>query len=92
MTQAFDEARKLLDARGVLTDHEIAALVAQHGDMTDDERVWLEGEIYDRLNSGRAQVTMEQYLEAVQILDSADPASPEYRKAEAIVNAFESSA
>lgn len=92
MTQAFEEAKKLLEARGMLSDAEIDTLTAQHGDMTEEERVWLAAEIYERVRSGEAQVTLEQYLEATKVLDSAAPDSPEYKKAEAIAQAFESSA
>ncbi len=92
MTKAFDEAQALLASKDVLTDEEIDALEAQYGKLTDEERMWLSGEIYARLNSGRAKVTMEQYVEAAKILDTADPDSPEYKKAEAIVTAFETSA
>jgi hypothetical protein len=38
----------------------------------------------------RTEVTMEQYLEAMKVLDSAAPDSPEYAAAEKIVEAFES--
>lgn len=92
MTQAFDEAMKMLDAQGMLSDAEIQAIVAEHGDMTEEEHVTLSVEIYERVHSGRATVTLEQYLEATKILDSAEPGSPEYKKAEAIATAFESGA
>ncbi|GAB4442379.1 MAG: hypothetical protein Kow00120_11240 [Anaerolineae bacterium] len=92
MTRAFDEAKARLESQGILTDDQIEALEAEHGRLTDEERVWLNAEIYERLNSGRANVTMEQYLEATKILESADPGSPEYARAEAIANAFEASA
>ncbi len=92
MSQAFDEAMKLLDKQGMVSDAEIQALVAQHGDMTEDEHVSLSVEIYERVNSGRVQITLEQYLEATKVLDSTDPGSPAYKKAEAIALAFESGA
>jgi hypothetical protein len=92
MTKAYDEAMKLLDTQGILSDAEVEALVKQHGDMTEEEHVALSVEIYERVNSGRAQVTLDQYLEATKVLDSAAPGSPEYKKAEAIAQAFESSA
>ncbi len=92
MSKAFDEAMKQLDEKGMLSDAEIAAIVEANGDMSEDEHVTLSVEIYERVNSGRASVTLDQYLEATQVLESADPGSPEYKKAEAIAKAFETSA
>ncbi|MBN1285061.1 MAG: hypothetical protein JXB47_06670 [Anaerolineae bacterium] len=92
MTQAFDEAKKKLEAQGMLSDAEVQAIVGQFGDMTEEEHIALSVEIYERVHSGRATVTLEQYLEATKVLDTAAPGSPEYKKAEAIATAFESSA
>ncbi len=92
MTQTFEELKKLLETKGTLTVEEIRQAIEQYGEMTEEEAAEIAAEQHERLRSGEAKVTLEQYLEATKILETADPNSPEYKQAEMIAQAFETSA
>jgi hypothetical protein len=90
MTKTFEVLKSQLEAQGNLSIEEVNQAVAEHGKMTDDEALWLEAE---RHKSSRAQgdaVTMDQYLAALQTVESAAPGSPEHEEAQRIIEAFES--
>ncbi|MBN2303215.1 MAG: hypothetical protein JXQ72_01980 [Anaerolineae bacterium] len=90
MSEAFDKLKAMLAEKGTLTDEEIANAVKEHGEMTAEENTWLSAEIHEKKRSDETTVTMDQYLEAMKTLDSAAEGSDEYKKAEEIVNKFES--
>lgn len=90
MTEAFDKAKALLQEQKKLSNEEVEKLVAEHGAMTDDEKMWLEAERHKLERSTEETVTLEQYLEATKTLDIAEEGSEEYKKAEAIVTRYES--
>lgn len=90
MSAAFDKAKELLNAQGKLTAEDVDKLVAQHGDMTDDERMWLASEQLTRERAGSAKITMDEYLAASKVLDAAAEGSDEYNKALKIVETYES--
>lgn len=92
MTEAFDKLKAQLEAQGALSEDDIAAVEAEHGALTDDERLWLSIELHDRLQRSGDEITVEQYLAATQTLESAEPGSPEHDEARRIVDAFESAA
>ncbi len=88
MTATFDKLKAQLAEKKTLTNEEVAAAVAADGEMTDEEKMWLEAE---RLKLSRTStITLEQYLEASKVLDTAPEGSEEYKKAEEIVNRYES--
>jgi len=88
MTQAFDKIKAALEEKGMLTDEEIAKIVSEHGELTPEENMWLSAELHERKRAAQKTVTMEQFLEANKVLDTADPNSPEYKAAQEIVDAF----
>jgi transcription elongation GreA/GreB family factor len=90
MTKAFDVLKAALDEKGTLTDEEIAKAIEEHGEMTPEENMELSAAIHERKRAAEATVTMEQYLEATKVLDTAPEGSPEYVEAEKIVQKFES--
>ncbi len=90
MTAAFDQLKDLLAKQGKLTDEDIEQAVAAQGTLTDEERLWLSAEQFKLERADDAKVTMEEYLEASNILDTAAEGSVEYNKALKIVEAFES--
>jgi len=92
MTETFEKLKALLEEQGTLSEADIAGMEAEQGEMTDEERIWLSAEIHDRMQRAGDEITVEQYLEATQVLDSAEPGSPEYEEAQRIVEAFESAA
>lgn len=92
MTDTFGKLKALLEQKGSLSDEDIRKAIAASGEMTAEEMVWLSAEQHDRLERTGAEITVEQYLAAMQTLDSATPGSAEYQEAERIIKAFESAA
>ena len=92
MTEAFGKLKAQLESQGTLSAEDIAAAEAEHGAMTDDERLWLSIELHDRMQRSGDAITVEQYLAATQTLESAEPGTPEHAEAQRIVEAFESAA
>ncbi|RMG85857.1 MAG: hypothetical protein D6712_08745 [Chloroflexi bacterium] len=90
MTEAFEKAKALLESQGSLSNEEVEKLVAEHGEMTDEEKMELEAARHKKAREADEEVTLEQYLEAVKTLDNAEEGSDEYKKAEAIVKKYES--
>jgi hypothetical protein len=88
MTATFDKLKAALQEKNTLTEEEIAQAVKEHGELTPEENMWLSAEIHERQRSSQATVTTDQFLEANKVLDSADPDSEEYKKAQQIVDAF----
>lgn len=90
MSAAFDKLKDLLTKQGALSNEDVEKAVAEHGAMTDDEKLWLEAERHKLERSKGDKITVEQYMEACKVLDTAAADSEEYKKAEAIVNKYES--
>ena len=93
MSETYTKLKELLDKQKSLSQEDIDKMVKEHGEMTHDEMVHLES---DRLEAAKETaktasdiVTMDQYLEACKVLDTAAEGSEEYKKAEAIVNKYE---
>jgi hypothetical protein len=90
MSATYDKLKALLDTQKKLSDDDITKAIAADGEMTDDEKIKLEA---DRLEANKtsapATITMEQYLEACNVLDTAEEGSDEYKKAEALVEQYE---
>jgi hypothetical protein len=89
MTATFDKLKALLAEKKDLSSDEMTAAIAATGEMTQDEITWLESEKIKLQRGADAKITMEQYLEASKVLDTADPGSDEYKKAEELVNKYE---
>ena len=64
MTEAFGKLKAQLESQGTLSAEDIAAAEAEHGAMTDDERLWLSIELHDRMQRSGDAITVEQYLAA----------------------------
>ncbi|MBL8161060.1 MAG: hypothetical protein JNJ61_03685 [Anaerolineae bacterium] len=90
MSKTFDTLKELLIKQNTLSEADINQAIAAHGSMTDDERTKLEAERYERERSKDQKITLEQYLEASKVLDSAAEGSDEYNKALALVEKYES--
>ncbi|NLX09045.1 MAG: hypothetical protein GXY36_05275 [Chloroflexi bacterium] len=88
MTETFEKLKALLHEKGTLTDDDINRISAEHGGLTPEENMWLQAELYERSRAAQSQVTLEQFLAANQVLDTAEPDSDEYRRAQAIVDAY----
>jgi len=92
MSATFDKLKELLKSKGALTNEEIEAAVAASGDMTPEEHALLEAERLEAAKSAGGKVSMDDYLAALKVLDSAAEGSDEYKKAEALVEKYESGA
>lgn len=90
MSDTFDKLKALLAEKKTLSNDEVEKMVAEHGEMTDEEKLWLESEKHRLERAAQETITMDQYLEACKVLDSAEEGSDEYKKAEAIVDKYES--
>ena len=92
MSETFDKLKALLEKQKSLSNEDVEKLVAEHGAITDEEKIALEAEKarIEREERQKDSVTMDQYLEALKTLDSAEEGSDEYKKAEEIVNKYES--
>jgi hypothetical protein len=92
MSDTFDKLKALLEKQKSLSNEDVEKLVAEHGAMTDEEKITLESEKarIEREERQKDSVTMDQYLEALKTLDSAAEGSDEFKKAEEIVNKYES--
>jgi hypothetical protein len=87
---AFEHLKKVLEEKGTLNPEEVTAAESQHGAMTDEEKFWLESEKHKKETENRQTVTMDEYLAASAVLDTAAEGSDEYNKALVIVERFES--
>jgi phage regulator Rha-like protein len=87
MSDAFEALKAKLAQTGSLTDEEIAA-----ADLTEEQKLWLNAERYAKQRDTSETVTLEQYLEANKVLDSAPEGSPEYEAALKIVERYEQQA
>lgn len=92
MSETFDKLKELLAKQNTISNEEVEKLVAAHGALTDEEKIWLESEKHRLESENRQTVTMEQYLEALKLLDTVAEGSPEFQKAEALVQKYESGA
>ncbi len=90
MSVTFDKLEALLKQNGTLTNEEVEKMIAEHGALTHDEALTLEADRHKLHRTSGQQITMDEYLAASKILDTADEGSEEYKKAEEIVNKYES--
>ena len=87
MTQAFDEIMKQIESTGTISNEEAEKLIAEHGPLTNEEKKQLaeslkKAESNDEEKAAgekkaepeaeeSADVTMEEYLNALATLDSS---------------------
>ncbi len=92
MSETFAKLKELLHQQKKLSKEEEDKLIAAHGDITPEERIELEAEKLkvEKEATAGAKVSMDDYLAALKVLDSAAEGSDEYKKAEAIVEKYES--
>ncbi len=88
MTATFDKLKAALQDKGTLSEEDIAQAIKEHGEMSAEENMQLSAEIFERQRAADKKVTMEQFLEANKILDTADESSEEFKRAQQIVDAF----
>jgi S-adenosylmethionine synthetase len=89
MSETLVQLQALLAKQGALSENDITKVVAQHGPLSEVERSVLEAERYEKERSKNQAISLEQYLAASKVLDSAAEDSDEYKKALALVEAYE---
>lgn len=90
MSDTYTKLKEMLDKQGALSKEDIEKMVAASGEMTAEEITLLEAERHEKERSKGESITMDQYLEASKILDTAAEGSEEYTEAFKIVEAYES--
>jgi hypothetical protein len=90
MSETYTRLKEMLDKQGSLSNEDIEKLVAGSGAMTAEEITLLEAERHEKERAGSEKITMEKYLEASKVLDTAPEGSDEYNSALKIVEAYES--
>lgn len=87
MGESFDKLMKLLKGQGKISDEEIKKITDESGEMTEAEHIEFS---LAQIESGtKTEITLEEYLKATKILDSAEESSPEYKAAEKIADEYE---
>ena len=89
MSESFDKLKELIASQKTLSNEDVEKIVKEHGELTGEEKIWLESEKLRHAKEKGGEVTMEQYLEACKVLDTAEESSDEYKKAEALVEKYE---
>jgi hypothetical protein len=87
MSENFDKLKLKLAETGALSDEEISA-----ANLTAEEMLWLSAERHAKQRDKQESITLDQYLAASKILDSAAEGSPEFVAAEKLVLAYEQQA
>lgn len=90
MSESFDKLKELLQSQGALSNEDVEKITGAHGDLTNDEKMWLESEKLKLEKENTETITMDQYLEALGQLDSLEEGSDAWKKADAIVTKYES--
>lgn len=90
MSATFDQLRTRLEQQGSLSEDEITAAISATGPLTAEERAQLDAEMHERRRVKERKITMDEYLSASKVLDSAAEGSDEYTAALKIVEAYES--
>ena len=87
MGESFDKLMKLLKEQGKVSDEEIKKITEENGEMTEAEHIEFS---LAQIESGtKTEITLEEYLKATKILDSAEESSREYKAAEKIADEYE---
>jgi hypothetical protein len=89
MSETFDKLKALLDQQGNLSDADIQTAITAHGPLSGDEHAKLDAERHERERTKGRKITMDEYLAASKILDSAPEGSDDYKKALDIVETYE---
>jgi hypothetical protein len=87
MSENFEKLKTKLAEAGTLTDDEINS-----SGLTDEEKIWLNAERYAKQRDKQEAITLDQYVAANKVLDTAKEDSPEYKEALKTVETYEKQA
>ncbi len=90
MTETFDKLKAMLDEKKTISNDDIQKMVTDHGEMTAEEMVELEAKKLEVEKENKTEeVSLDDYLAALKVLDEAAEGSDEHKKAEATVQKYE---
>jgi hypothetical protein len=90
MSETFDKLKAVLAENKTLTNEDVEKLVAEHGEMTNEEKIELEAQKLEAEKANKSdEVSLDDYLAALKVLDSAEEGSAEYQEAESKVEKYE---
>jgi hypothetical protein len=92
MGKSFDTLKAMLNDKKTLTADDLKKVVDEHGELSEQEHVTLEALRLKIDQENRPEVSMDDYLKATKVLDTAEEGSEEYKAAEEVVKAFEQGA
>ena len=87
MSENFEKLKAKLVETGTVSDDEING-----AGLTEEEKIWLNAERYAKQRDKQEVISLDQYIAANKVLDTATEGSPEYKDAERIVEAYEKQA
>ncbi len=90
MSSTYDQLKALLEKQGTLSEADIQKMVEAHGPMTPEEQTQIAAAIHEKARSSAQKISLEDYLAASKVLDTAPEGSEEYQRALKIVEAYES--
>jgi len=103
MSKTFDELMKVLDAKGDIPTDDAGKAIKEHGPLTDDEKKQLaaaikvkkaltQGSDKDKKddNKDKDEVTLDDYMNALSVLDSSEASKEDKEKALKAKDKFES--
>lgn len=91
-SESFTKLKGMLEEAKTLSNEQIETVCKEHGELSKEEHIELEALRLEIDKDNRPEVSMDDYLAATKILDSAAEGSDEYKAAEKVVKAFESGA
>ena len=71
MSETYIRLKEMLEKQGALSKEDIEKSIAASGEMTAEEITLLEAERHEKERSSGDTISMEQYLEASKVLDTA---------------------
>jgi hypothetical protein len=87
MGESFDKLMKLLKEKGSVSDEEIKKITDESGELSEAEHI--EFSLAQVEGGKKTEITLEEYLKATKILDTAEEGSDEYKAAEKIADEYE---
>ena len=96
MSKAFDEIMKVIQEKGEIPDEKAKEIIKEHGALSDDEKkqiaaaIKMKKALSDEGGKDIGDVSMEDYINALSVLDSDAATEEDKKKAQAIKDKFES--
>ncbi len=96
MSKSFDAIMKALEAQGDITDDAARAIIEEHGPLTDEEKRQVAAAIKMKRalggqppEAGKGEVSLDDYIQALSVLDAEDASEDDKQKARQVRDRFE---